>query len=92
MKLTLYKLYLGHDNQTKKQHPKKEIINIISKYFEGATISDVLGLWQGNQEKTTLIEIITNQEKNINLLKEDLKTTFKQDSILKITSNNKIEF
>ena len=29
---------------------------------------------------------------DINLLKQDLKTTFKQDSILKITSNNKIEF
>ena len=92
MELTLYKLYLGHDNQTKKQQPKKQIINIISKYFEGATISNVLGLWEGKTEKSTLIEIITDQEKNINLLKQDLKTTFKQDSILKITSNNKIEF
>ena len=68
------------------------LINSLSKYFEGATISNVLGLWEGKTEKSTLIEIITDQEKNINLLKQDLKTTFKQDSILKITSNNKIEF
>lgn len=90
--MKLYKLYIGHDNQTKRQQPKKDIIKTISKYFNGATISDVLGLWEGETEKTTLIEIITDNEININLLKQDLKTTYKQDSILKITSNNRIEF
>ena len=90
--MKLYKLYLGHNNKTQEQFPINNIIKTISKYFDGATISDVIGLWEGKQEKTRLIEIITDNEININLLKQDLKTTYKQDSILKITSNNRIEF
>ena len=90
--MKLYKLYLGHNNKTKKQFPISNIIKTINKYFDGATILDVVGLWEGKQEKTRLIEIITDNEININLLKQDLKTTYKQDSILKITSNNTIEF
>ena len=39
---------------------KAWLIKLVSEHFDGMTVFDVIGVWQGVQEKSICIEIITS--------------------------------
>jgi hypothetical protein len=44
--MTKFTLYIGANNQTK-EVDKELLINEVSKWFKGFTVSDSIGLWEG---------------------------------------------
>lgn len=84
------RLYIGSNNETKEVE-KEKIKVILNNFYNGYTIIDTIGLWQGTEEKSVIIEIIGEEVKKevIEILKEDLK----QYSIIKtVDINSIIEF
>lgn len=49
---TVYKIYTEDKNRDR-------VINIVSQKFDGFTLYECSGFWQGNPEKSIVIEIIT---------------------------------
>jgi hypothetical protein len=85
--MTIYTLYLGRNiPDTTKKVSDDEIQDflksIVSTYFPGFTIYEAVGFWKGEQEKTLIIEIITNDQEKVNLVANYYKVKFKQDSVL----------
>jgi hypothetical protein len=85
-----YFLYIGSNNQTNKLE-KVKAIEIINQCFDGFTCYEVVGFWQGKQEKTLKVEIVSdiNQDTKIAKLCKDLKLALNQDAVMleKIQSN-----
>ena len=90
--MKLYTLYIGHDNNTLKRFKQQVINKCINKYFEAYTTQLVTGYYKGIKEDSYKIEIITNDDKKVNELKNYLVTKLEQESILKTTSLLNIEF
>ncbi len=86
----LYKLYIGSNNETKKLEAKKAI-TIASTYFDGFSASKIIGYWKGMQEKTLVLEIETENKKQIMALAMDLKEKLNQEAIA-IAKIGKMEF
>jgi tRNA(Glu) U13 pseudouridine synthase TruD len=76
----LYRYYIGANNKTKKVETKKAV-GIISKKFEGFTVSKSLGYWQGKAEKSIIVEIETNNKKQIMATALELCKALKQQAV-----------
>jgi CRISPR/Cas system-associated exonuclease Cas4 (RecB family) len=76
----LNKLYIGSNNQTHKLEIDK-IKKTLNLYFEGATIYEAKGFWKGNEEKTAIVEIETEENEKIKELIDELKKTLRQEAI-----------
>jgi len=85
-----YYLYIGSDNTTHKLE-KEKAIELVGRHFEGFTAYEVIGFWQGSQEKTLKVEIVADQDQDtvIAKLAKELKQALNQDAIMmeKINSN-----
>lgn len=68
------------NNQTKKLELAK-IYNTISKHYESYTCYHTTGVWQGKQERSVRIDVITDK-KNHNQVAKELKQACRQDAIL----------
>ena len=91
--MKLFKLYVGHNNKTKKRFKEDVLRFLISKYFEGFTIIRTNGVWKETAEESYIIELITDDTKKVKKLKVDLLTKLNQESILVTRTNlNAIEF
>ena len=90
--MKLYKLYIGHDNKTKKRFQESIINNIINNYFEGFTIIKSDGYYKSECEQSYIIEILTKNQNKIKNLKSELLNTLEQESILLTTTNLEVEF
>ena len=90
--MKLYTLYIGHDNNTLKRFKQQVINKCINKYFEAYTTQLVTGYYKGIKEDSYKIEIITNDDKKVNKLKNYLVNELNQESILKTTNLLNIEF
>jgi len=91
MKQTL--LVIGSDNMTKKQLSEDAVLNTVNKYVDGCTVRHSKGLWKGDTELNTEIEILTEQALDcINTMVTHLKKQFKQDAILVMQNDVKAEF
>ena len=90
--MKLYTLYIGHDNNTLKRFKQQVINKCINKYFEAYTTQLVTGYYKGIKEDSYKIEIITNDDKKVNKLKNYLVNELNQESILKTTNLLSIEF
>ena len=57
---------------------------LVARYFDGATIYDGLGLWQGEQEQSAVIEVIASRAdlQQILNLAGDIRVTNRQQSVL----------
>lgn len=49
--------YIGSNNQTHIVETKKAL-DILSSYYEGMSISELVGYWKGQQEKTMLASVV----------------------------------
>ena len=76
----LYKLFIGHNNRTKKLEEKKAVA-IVAKTFEGFTAYKGLGYWQGQAERTLIIEIETPQRAGVVKVAKELATVLQQQAI-----------
>jgi hypothetical protein len=74
-----YKVYCGLGNKN-----PKHVYEIINKFFDGATIHYVNGLWIGAKEKSVIIELIVpeNRFADIKLTAQALKELYEQETIL----------
>lgn len=85
-------LYLGlNDKESKTQKISTLdayhiVTNLISKQFEGGTISEAHGIYKHDNgtiviETTFRIELLMTTEKNVRKFVETLKTIFNQESV-----------
>lgn len=58
----LYRLYIGSNNNTKELETNR-IVGLVSNKFEGFTAYEALGYWQGNAERSLIVEIETLKSK-----------------------------
>jgi len=49
--------YIGSNNKTH-QLEKEKALKILSETYEGMSISEIVGYWQGEAEKTMLVMVI----------------------------------
>lgn len=81
MTLTLYRVFVGSNNETHKLEREK-IKRIADKRFKGYTFINAVGRWNGTQEKTAVIEILTEEHKDVILTARELKRELKQEAVL----------
>lgn len=75
--------YIGSNNKTHLLEQDKAL-KILSSHYEGMNVSELIGYWKGNQEKTLLVSIVTT---SINLTEikqvcKELNTTLEQDAVM----------
>jgi lipopolysaccharide biosynthesis glycosyltransferase len=77
---------------TIKELEKEKIVSVASKYFEGFTLYEATGFWRGQQEKTAVIEIETDEEEKVKLLTTDLLKELKQEALGVLATGEKMDF
>ena len=81
----LYHIYTENIN-------KHAIEHIVSKFYDGYTIIETTGYWQGKQERSLIIEILTSDSEStvINAIAARIKRANSQHSVLvaKIACNH----
>ena len=50
-------LYIGSNNKTKLLE-KEKALTILTKYYEGMNISELVGVWKGEEEKSLLVMVV----------------------------------
>ena len=94
LKVDKVRIYLGHDNKTKKRFLKGDVMNFFNEYFSGYTIYETDGLYKGEMEESYVIEYLNLDgyldEKFYKTLKKDGEEYFEQYSIL--VTMEQIEF
>lgn len=70
---------------------RSNVPSIVARHFDSATLTTGLGLWRGEQEASTVIEILTTEESRdkVSALARDLKVSNSQVAVL-ITSEQVI--
>jgi len=76
----LYNLYIGANNTTGKVE-KEKAIKLISKTFEGLTLTNASGYWQGKPEKSIVISIETEKKELVLKVAKELTIELKQDAV-----------
>lgn len=79
--LHVFRLYLGVDEETALE--ASLLLSLASAGFDGATVTPATGVWQGETEDCTVIEIWArrSQEANVRSLAKDLQERHKQEAI-----------
>jgi len=57
-----FNLYIGANNQTGERQTQS-IEDSLAAFFEGWTLTDAFGYWQGKREKSTLVTIFTPKDR-----------------------------
>ena len=75
--------YIGSNNETHVVEIDKAL-SILSKHYEGMSISELIGYWQGSQEKTMLASIVcdTVDYTEVKQVCKELNTTLDQQAIM----------
>lgn len=73
----MYELNIGQNNGTKKLETDK-IIEITNRYYIGATIttSGIIGLFEGEVEKSAIVQVISDEETLFKYMRELRKEFF----------------
>ena len=76
----IYKVYTEYKNTL-------QVIELISKYFDGFTILSGFGFWKGERESSLIIEITGDYADKSKVLKlaAEIKILNKQESVLVFT-------
>ncbi len=76
----IYKVYTEYKNT-------REIIELVSKQFDGFTVTSGRGFWKGHEELSLVIEIIGDYADKSKVLKlaAEIKVLNKQESVLVFT-------
>lgn len=83
------RLYIGSNNNTGILELEK-IENILNTVYNGYTIINAVGYWNGKKENTAVVEIVNIDVKDYVI--EQLKKELLQDSILVTITNLNINF
>jgi hypothetical protein len=77
----VYRLYIGEITEV---HDSRQLRVLITRYFSGATVLHGSGVWQGQAEPATVVEIIgtSNDVQRVADLAGDIRETWKQESVL----------
>jgi hypothetical protein len=77
----VYRLYIGEVTEV---HDSRQLRVLITRYFSGATVLHGSGVWQGQAEPATVIEVIGTSAdvQRIADLAGDIRETWKQESVL----------
>lgn len=69
-------------------------VPLVSRYFTGATLTPVTGIWKGNVEAAMVIELVQPYRERANVLKlaEDIRRTNKQEAVMVTMQNNAVGF
>lgn len=67
---------------------KRDILALASGYFQGFTVLEGRGFWQGQQEKSLILEVETNDERSVKRLANDIKIFNSQEAVLVEVINN----
>ena len=75
--------YIGSNNQTHTLE-KSKALAILSAHYEGMSVTELVGYWKGEQEKTMLVSIVTEQPDYTEIKKVcgELNTALNQDAIM----------
>jgi len=80
--MKLYRIYTENINIDK-------IKSILNNHFENYTLIDSLGVWQGTEEKSLIIEVIlrelTSNKEKISLVANEIKAINNQQAVLIIS-------
>jgi hypothetical protein len=82
---TRFRLYLGHNIPGSAETVNvAEATRIVSRAFEGFTVYEAVGYWQGKAERSTVYEILacSDARPRIVALAQALKSRYRQDSVL----------
>jgi hypothetical protein len=79
--MKLYKIYIGANNETKKLE-KRKIEDILNRDFEGYTLQEVTGYWQGTKEKTALVSLAVDNDTDITPTITRIKKELFQDAVM----------
>jgi len=73
----LYRIFTEHKNSDK-------IVEIVNKYFEGYTLLNGIGYWQGVPEQSLVIEIIGTEKDaaRVELVAYEIKKANVQEAVL----------
>lgn len=58
------------------------LARLAGEYFDGFTIIESVGYWKGQQEKSVIIEVVTENSLYINLLVQDIISVNNQVEVL----------
>jgi hypothetical protein len=61
---------------------RQVIIEILSKYFESFNVTETLGYWEGQAEKSLSIELIGASEKDVLRASEEIRVANAQEAIM----------
>lgn len=85
-------LFIGSNNATHKLETSKAC-DIISKYHDGFTATEVVGYWMGARERTLRVEIATEQEEERLIdLCEELRDELEQQAVMLEIAEANINF
>lgn len=73
-----YRIYLGYTPP----YSGPTLLDIVSRYFDGATFIHATGIWRGEKEDSVIVEIVTDNRQSIFFLAGDLRTVFGQSAVL----------
>ena len=76
----LFRLYIGSNNTTGKLETKRAI-GIVSRSFDGFTVSSGSGYWQGKAEKSLIVEIETDKAELLNDTARNLCRELQQQAV-----------
>ena len=93
-----YDLYVGCNVEGKEMHDRGYVRFVIKRAlkqagFDGCTFTEAVGLWEGIEELTVICTICTDKPRDeIHTLAGLVKSTLRQESVMVIESNPKIDF
>lgn len=92
----LFKIYLGLNNPvTDVEFCELEVMNLIKKIVNSATIYHTKGLWHGHLETTLVIEVLENEYydyKRIRTIAKYLMNEYEQQAVMVTQSEVDCEF
>jgi hypothetical protein len=75
--------YIGSNNKTKELE-KEKALKILSENYEGMNVSEMIGYWKGEEEKTMLVSIVCDEVDftKIKSVCKRLNVSLDQDAIM----------
>jgi hypothetical protein len=68
---------------------KNGVVKLANKYFDGFTIFEGLGYWQGKPEPSLTIEVVTDNQQAVEGLAVDIRIANNQQAVLVEAISNK---
>lgn len=91
MQMLYYRIYVGHitEKGRKVKRADQRIENIVSRHLPGATIISSTGIWEGQTEPASVIDVFVNPSRanarRVKAVSRDLDIELKQEAVMVVT-------